>query len=185
MRISAVPAEEYCFGGLAALDLRRLNKTLKKRFERAKFPLAFAGVDISLNLLNNAIARAYWQPHLYGLVVGLTPDQVEASLSAYYPVRGRAKKPLYVCHCRKLTAVLSYCIKPYFSRHSGHRDPDNGRKNNEAQPLKGYQMQELGVWLDQYEREDRYLLHGCRKRGSRIVVNPAVRAELLGHSDRP
>jgi hypothetical protein len=161
-------------------DLKRLNKTLKKRFERDHFPLVFAGVDISLNLFNNSIARARWQPHLYGLVVGLTSEEVKAALSAYYPPHKRATRPLYVSRCNQLSAVLSYCIKPYFSRHSGYRDRKNGRKNSEAEPLKGWQMQQLGVWLPQYELTDRYLLRGCRKKGSRIVINSAVRAELLG-----
>jgi len=175
-----IPCGEHRFGKGALPDLQRLNKTLQRRFQRHKFPLAFAGVDVSLNLFNNSIARARWQPHLYGLVVGLTREEVKAALSAYYPPRQRAQRPLHVKNCNSLPPVLSYCIKPYFSRHSGYRDPYNKRRNNRAQPLKGPQIPELAVWLDQYRLADRYLLRGCRKRGDRIIVYADVRAELLG-----
>jgi hypothetical protein len=94
VRFSGIPCGEHRFGRRTLPDLKRLNKTLQKRFERDKFPLVFAGVDVSLNLFNNSIARARWQPHLYGLVVGLTRDQVKAALSSYYPPRKRAPKPL-------------------------------------------------------------------------------------------
>jgi hypothetical protein len=173
----AIPAEEHRFGKGALPDLKRLNRTLQRRFQRDKFPLAFSGVDVSLNLFNNSIGRARWQPHLYGLVVGLTREEVKEALSAYYPPRKRAQRPVHVKNCNSLPPVLSYCIKPYFSRHSGYRDR---RKNNRAEPLKGSQVQELAIWLDQYKLADRYLLRGCRKRGQHLVINPAVKAELLG-----
>ena len=41
-------------------------------------------------------------------------------------------------------------------------------------------MQELALWLDQYELADRYVVRGWWKRGDRIVINPTARAELLG-----
>ena len=176
----ASPTEEHRFGKGALPDLQRLNKTLQRRFQRHKFPLAFAGVDVSLNLFNNSIARARWQPHLYGLVVGLTREEVKAALSAYYPPRQRAQRPLHVKNCNSLPPVLSYCIKPYFSRHSGYRDRRKGHKNNLPEPLKGSQVQELALWLDQYRLSDRYVVRGCRKRGDRIIVYADVRAELLG-----
>jgi hypothetical protein len=43
----AIPTEEHRFGHRTLPDLQQLNKTLQKRFERDKFPLAFAGVDVS------------------------------------------------------------------------------------------------------------------------------------------
>jgi hypothetical protein len=177
---SAIPTEEHRFGKGDLPDLQRLNKALQKRFERDKFPVAFAGVDVSLNLYNNSIARARWQPYLYGLVVGLTREEVKAALSSYYPPRKRAQRPLHVNNCNSLPRVLSYCIKPYFSRHSGFRDSHNKRRNNQAEPLKGSQVQELALWLDQYKLADRYVVRGCRKRADRIVINPTARAELLG-----
>jgi hypothetical protein len=176
----AIPAEEHRFGKGALPDLHRLNKTLQQRFRRDKFPLVFAGIDVSLNLFNNSIARARWQPHLYGLVVGLTREEVKAALSSYYPPRKRAQRPLHVYNCNSLPPVLSYCLKPYFSRHSGYRDPYNKRRNSRAQPLKGPQIPELAVWLDQYKLSDRYVVRGWWKRGDRLVVNANVRAELLG-----
>jgi hypothetical protein len=180
VRFSAVPPEGYRFGDLADLDLRALNEKLQKRHERAMLPLVFAGVDISLDVFHNSMADAYWQPHVYGLVIGRTLDQVQAALSGHYRSGEHARSALHVKRCRKLAAVLSYCIKPYFSRRSGYRDDHNGRKNNRGQPLNSSQIRELAVWLNQYRLQDRYLLRGCRKRGSHIVVNPAVRAELLG-----
>jgi hypothetical protein len=180
VRFSAVPPEAYRFGHLADADLCALNKKLQKRHERAEFPLVFAGVDISLNVFDNSTSDACWQPHVYGLVIGLTPDQVRAALAAHYPPGEHARRPLLVTRCKKLAAVLSYCIKPYFSRRSGYRDDHNGRRNSGPQPLNSLQMQDLATWLDQYRLEDRYLLRGCRKQGSRIVINPAARAELLG-----
>jgi hypothetical protein len=180
VRFSAVPPEAYRFGHLADADLWALNNKLQKRHERAEFPLVFAGVDISLNVFDNSTSDACWQPHVYGLIIGLTPDQVRVALSGHYPPGKHARRPLLVTRCKKLAAVLSYCIKPYFSRRSGYHDDHNGRRNNRAQPLNGSQMQELAAWLDHYRLEDRYLLRGCRKQGSSIAVNPAVRAELLG-----
>jgi len=106
IRLLGIPCEEYRFGSRSLPNLQRLNKTLQKRFQRDEFPLVFAGVDVSLNLFNNSITRARWQPHLYGLVVGLTRDEVKAALSAYYPPRKRARKPLYVTRCNSLAAVL-------------------------------------------------------------------------------
>jgi hypothetical protein len=48
-------------------------------------------------------------------------------------------------------------------------------------PLKSSEIRELAVRIDQYRLADRYLLRGCRrKQGKRIVVNSAVRAQLLG-----
>lgn len=176
----AIPTEEHRLGKGALPDLKRLNKTLQKRFERDEFPLVFAGVDVSLNLFNNSIARASWQPHLYGLVVGLTREEVKAALSAYYPPRKRAQRPLHVNNCNSLPPVLSYCIKPYFSRHSGYRDSKNKRRNNQPEPLKGSQVQELALWLDQYTLTDRYVVRGWRKRGDRIVINPTARTRLFG-----
>jgi hypothetical protein len=170
VRFSAVPSEEYRFGGLSHADLHTLNKRLKKRHERAGFPLAFAGVDISLNVLNNAISDACWQPHVYGLVIGLTREQVREALSPHYPPGEHAPRPLLVTRCKKVAAVLSYCIKPYFSRRSGYRNDHNGRRNNRGQPLNGSQIRELAVWLDQYNLADRYLLRGCKKQGSRIAI---------------
>jgi len=41
-------------------------------------------------------------------------------------------------------------------------------------------VQELALWLDQYKLADRYVVRGWWKRGDRIVINPDVRAELLG-----
>jgi hypothetical protein len=41
-------------------------------------------------------------------------------------------------------------------------------------------VQELALWLDQYELADRYVVRGWWKRGDRIVINPTARAELLG-----
>jgi hypothetical protein len=180
VRFSAVPPEHYRLGDLHDIDLRTLNDKLQKRHERAQFPLVFAGVDISLNVFNNSTSDAYWQPHVYGLVLGLTVDQVRVALSPHYPAGEHARRPLLVTRCKKLAAVLSYCIKPYFSRRSGYRAPLNRRKNSRPQRLKVCQIQEFAVWLDQYRLTDRYLLRGCRKQGDRIVVNPAVRAELLG-----
>jgi hypothetical protein len=58
VRFLGIPLQAYSFNSQSLPDLKRLNKTLKKRFERDHFPLVFAGVDISLNLFNNSIARA-------------------------------------------------------------------------------------------------------------------------------
>jgi hypothetical protein len=181
VRFSAVPPEGYRFGDLAALDLRALNEKLQKRHERAMFPLVFAGVDISLNVFDNSMPDAYWQPHVYGLVIGRTPDQIQAALSSHYPSGQHSRRPLLVTRCKKLAAVLSYCIKPYFSRRSGYRDDArDGRKNNRGQALNSSQIRELAVWLNQYRLEGRYLLRGCRKQGSHIVINKGVSSDLLG-----
>jgi hypothetical protein len=55
----------------------------------------------------------------------------------------------------------------------------NGCRDTWEQPLKSSEIRELAVWLDQYRLADRYVLRGCRKQGQRIVINPAVTAELL------
>ena len=180
VRFSAIPRDEaYRFGDLDGADLQRLNGRLQKQFERAGLPLVFAGVDVSLNLFKNRMDAARWQFHVYGLVIGRTEEAVDEALSALYPPGKRVRSPLHVKPCTGLGAVLSYCIKPYFSRRSGYRDDGTGRRNNRGQPLNGAQAREIAVWFDQFRLADRYVLRGCRKQGDSIVVSPRAKAELL------
>jgi hypothetical protein len=56
-------------------NLQTLNEKLQKRHKRAEFPQVFAGVDISLNVLNNSTSTRCWQLHFYGAVIGRTHRQ--------------------------------------------------------------------------------------------------------------
>jgi hypothetical protein len=178
---SAIPREEeYREGRLHVADLLSLGERLQKRHERAGFPLVFAGVDVSLNVFDNSTSTRRWQLQVYGVVIGCTPEQVRTALSGLYPAGKRTPRPLKVNRCNKFAATVSYTIKPYFGRRVSYIGR-NGRRQTRKVPLKSSEIRELAVWIDQYRLADRYLLRGCRrKQGKRIVVNSAVRAQLLG-----
>jgi hypothetical protein len=182
VRFSGVPCEEeYPEGGLNAANLHRLNRRMQKPHERAGLPVVFAGVDVSLNVFDNSKSTKRWQIHFYGAVIGRTREHVRTALSDLYPIGKNTWRPLDVKCCNNLAAVVSYAIKPYFYRRSGYVKPATGRRDTWEEPLKGSEIRELAVWLDQYRLADRYLLRGCRRRrGKRIVIDPAVRAQLLG-----
>ena len=182
VRFSAIPREEeYREGELGAADLLRLNERLQKRHERAGFPLVFAGVDVSLNEFSRS--DRCWQLHAYGVVVGLTRDQVRSALSDLYPAdkREHTPRPLWVKCCSEPAAAVSYAIKPYFSRRSSYFNHFDDRKARSVR-LKSSEIRELAIWLDRYRLADRYVLRGCRREGDRLVVNDRARAELLGHN---
>jgi len=75
---SAIPCEDqYREGRLHVADLWSLNERLKKRHERAGFPLVFAGVDVSLNPFDNSTSTRRWQLQVYGVVIGCTRSRSE------------------------------------------------------------------------------------------------------------
>ena len=177
---SAIPREDqYRQGKLRVADLLSLNERLKKRHERAGFPLVFAGVDVSLNVFDNSTSTRRWQLQVYGVVIGCTPEQVRTALSGLYPAAKRTPRPLKVNRCNNLAAAVSYAIKPYFGRRVSYIGR-NGRRQTRKVPLNSSEIRELAVWIDQYRLADRYLLRGCRgRRNKPIVIDTTARAELL------
>jgi hypothetical protein len=167
--------DQYPVGQLHKLDLPLINKRLQRQHQRARFPLVFAGVDISFNEASPPTSPAYWQVQVYGVVVGLGVDAVKGALKRLYLGGASVPKPLWVRVCSELPAALSYTIKPRFVRRVGYT---RGRRNTRKCSLKPAQARELALCLGRYQLPARYALTGCRRYRDRIDLNPGVRQRL-------
>jgi hypothetical protein len=171
--------EKYRLGKLHRADLTLINKRLQRQYQRARLPLVFAGVDISLNEDSQRQSAPFWQIHVYGIVVGLKAKAIKQALKHLYPADKFTPKPFMAKECTYLPQAISYAIKATFVRRVSYIDVDNhGRPNTRKVSLKRSQLQELAMWLDQYPLSSRYLLTGCRRYGDRIELNPGVEKKL-------
>jgi hypothetical protein len=169
--------EQYSPGDLADADLHQINERLQRRHQRCKFPLVFAGVDLSFNTDSNGLEKPYWQFQVYGIVVGVDPDDTKAALAHLYPKTQNTPRPLRVKKCDDLAKALSYMIKPYFSERVNYRDT-TGRMNINTVRLKSDQIRELAPWLCQYPLPERYVLSGARRYSDRIEANKTTLQQL-------
>jgi hypothetical protein len=64
---------------------------------------------------------------------------------------------------------VSYLFKAVFNRRSRYTDA-NGHHSTRNQSLKGPELRELLLWLDQYPIPARLILRGIRRVGSRLVI---------------
>jgi hypothetical protein len=167
--------DQYPVGQLHKLDLPLINKRIQRQHQRARFPLVFAGVDISFNEASPPTSPPYWQAQVYGIVVGSGVDAVKAALKRLYPGGPSVPKPLWVRVCSELPAALSYMLKPQFVRRIGYT---RGRRNTRKCSLKAAQARELALCLGRYQLPVRYALTGCRHYRDRIDLNPGVRQRL-------
>jgi hypothetical protein len=169
--------DQYPVGQLHKLDLPLINKRIQRQHQRARFPLVFAGVDISFNEASPPTSPPYWQAQVYGIVVGLGVDAVKADLKRLYHGGPSVPKPLWVRVCSELPAALSYTLKPQFVRRVSYTD-DTGRPNTRKCSLKPAPARELALCLGRYQLPVRYALTGCRHYRDRIDLNPGVRKRL-------
>jgi hypothetical protein len=178
VRFSAIPREEeYREGKLGAADLLCLNERLQKRHERAGFPLVFAGVDVSLNEFS--ASDRCWQVHAYGVVVGLSRDQVRSALSDLYPADQREHTPRPRGSSTAQSRRLRYRMR-------SSRTSVGGRAiiimpTTERPARFGWRARKSGSWPSGSINIG-YVLRGCRQEGDRLVVNDHARAELLGQN---
>lgn len=180
-RITAFSAvlteEQYAVGDLVSADLHRTNERLQRRHQRCQLPLVFAGVDLSFNTHSEQRRERYWQFQVYGVVIGLDPNETRATLSPLYPSSLNTPRPLRVRQCDDLAKALSYVIKPYFSERVNYRD-DTGRMNIRTVRLKPDQIRELVPWICQYPPTERYVLTGARRYTDRIEVHKTTLQRL-------
>jgi hypothetical protein len=91
---SAVLAgETYPVGELYEIDIPLINKRIQRQHQRAKFPLVFGGLDISLNEDGQTKTPPFWQVQLYGVVVGSPVDAVKTELQRLYPSAPSTPRP--------------------------------------------------------------------------------------------
>jgi hypothetical protein len=160
---------------LDLIDLSQINKRIRDQHKRARFPLAFADVEISLNEDRQAYDDPFWQAQVYGVVVGLEIEALKSAIKHLYPHAESISRPLRVRECSNLPKALSYAIKPGFVIRVSHIDRRTGRNNTEYYDLKAPQVREMAMSLGRYKLPVRYALTGCRKYSDRIELNPGVR----------
>jgi hypothetical protein len=184
----SVTDSQYLRDSLDLIDLRQINKRIRDQHERAGFPLAFAGVEISLSEDRQALNHPFWQAQVYGVVVGLEIEAVESAIKREYPSEASIPMPLWVRKCSNLAVALSDAIKPELVRRASCMD-DAGRGDTRKFRLKKTQLKEVGLWLSLYEAPVRYVLTGSRRYSDRIKLNPGVRKHLeklaLAQNDGP
>jgi hypothetical protein len=112
---------------LDRIDLRQINKRIRDQHKRAGFPLAFTGVEISLNEDRQDYDDPFWQAQVYGVVVGLGIEAVESAIKREYPSEASISMPLQVRKCLNSAVALNDAIKPEFVRRASCMD-DAGRR---------------------------------------------------------
>jgi hypothetical protein len=179
-------ADKYRPGKLHRADLSLINKRLQQQYLRAKLPLVFAGIDVSLNEDSQRQSHPlFWQIHVYGVVFGLSARHVKGALKDLYPADKSASKPFMAKDCcTYLPKALNYAIKTTFIRRARYID-DQDHLNTRKVSLKRPQLRELATWLDQYPLSSRYLLTGCRRYGDRVKLNPGVKKRLSSEMECP
>jgi hypothetical protein len=162
---------------LGRVDLRQINKRIRDQHKRAGFPLAFAGVEISLNEDRQDYDDPFWQAQVCGVVVGLEFEDVKSAIKREYPSEPSIPMPLWVRKCSDLAVALNDAVKPEFVRTASYMD-DAGRRYIHNCRLRKTQLKEVGLWLSLYEAPVRYVLTGCQRSGERFVLKPGVRKRL-------
>ena len=162
---------------LNRIDLGQIKTRIRDQQKRAGFPLAFAGVEISLNEARQDYDDPFWQAQVYGVVVGLEFEAVKSAIKREYPSEASIPMPLWVRKCSDLAVALNDAIKPEIVRRASCMD-DAGRRYIHNCRLKKSQLKEVGLWLSLYEAPVRYVLTGCQRNGERFVLKPGVRKRL-------
>jgi len=92
---------------LDCIDLHQINNRIRDQHKRAGFPLAFAGVEISLNEDRQDYDHPFWQAQVYGVIVGLEIEAVESAVKREYPSEAASPMPLHVRKCLNLAVALN------------------------------------------------------------------------------
>jgi hypothetical protein len=169
-RASVIPAGFLIpFGKLSKVNLQAIAAKIDKRLERSSLRsrIAFVGIDISLNVENNEILG--WQIHLYVLIEGENSLQLKEAIKAAFPPEPTAPLPYKFDEVDDPSECVTYLLKAIFNRRSRYTDA-NGHHSTRKQSLKGPELRELLLWLDQYPIHARLILRGIRRNGSRLVI---------------
>ena len=171
-RASVIPAGFLIpVNELSNIDLSALASKIDKRLERSSLRkrLAFVGIDISLNLQDNEILG--WQLHLYMLIEGENTLRLQEAIKAAFPPppEPTAPVPYDFDEVKDPSNRITYLFKAIFKRRSRYKDA-NGHARTRNQSLKGPELRELLLWLDQYPIPARLILRGIRRVGSRLVI---------------
>jgi hypothetical protein len=149
-----------------------LVKRLAKRLERSSLrsQIIFCGVDVSLNVRNNAIIG--WQFHLYVLVEGRNTTSLQEALKGAFPPEPAAKSPYKFRLAADPKKAITYLYKSIFYRRSEYSTP-KGESRTRIQPLKGPELRELLVFLDRFPIGTRLILRGVRRDGKHLIPTRA------------
>jgi hypothetical protein len=169
-RASVIPAGFLIpFGELSTVNLKAIAAQIDKRLERSSLRsrIAFVGIDVSLNLQDNEILG--WQLHLYILIEGENSLQLKEAIKAAFPPEPTAPLPYKFNDVNDPSNCVTYLFKAIFNRRSRYTEA-NGHHSTRKQSLKGPELRELLLWLDQYPIPTRLILRGIRRVGNRLVV---------------
>jgi hypothetical protein len=179
--------DQYLLGKLAQMDVPLINRRVQRQHQRARFPLVFAGIDLSWDEYIPPRKPPFWQGHIYGVVVGLDVEAVKSAVKHLYPRAASIPRPFQASECSDLPEALSYIIKPGFVKFV--RYIDCPRRRPKKPWLRGPLLREMALSLGTYELSVRYTLTGCRFYTDRIDLNRGVRKRLkalaLGMTNGP
>jgi hypothetical protein len=149
----------YPVGQLDHMDLPFLKRRVQRELQRAGFPLAFAGINISFIEENPPQNPPFWQAQVDGVVVGFEVDAVKSALQSRYLSTASNPRAL---ERAKLPQALSDVIQPTFVRQVTYIN-NAGHQTTENYDLDASQLQELALALSEFELPDRFALTGCRR----------------------
>jgi hypothetical protein len=159
------------YGQLATFDLDAAIKRLRKRIQRSALRgrIVLGGLDVSLNIENNAIVG--WQFHFYLLVEGKDDTGLEQAVKDAFPPEPTALAPYDFEEVKDYVEVATYAYKALFERRSGYVG-NNGNHQIKDHPLKGADLRKLVPFLGQYQTGARLLLAGVKRNGQRLNFTP-------------
>jgi hypothetical protein len=169
-RASVVPAGFLLpLGELRKVELKALGEMIEKRLERSSLRrrIVLAGIDVSLNLQDNNIIG--WQLHLYMLIEGENTLRLREAIKAAFPPEPTAAIPYDFDEVKVPSNCVTYLFKAIFKRRSRYTTA-NGQPRTKSLPLKGPELRELLLFLDQHFVGERLILRGIRRNGRRLVI---------------
>ena len=103
------------------------------------------------------------------LIEGENSLQLREAIKAAFPPEPTAPLPYKFDEVDDPSECVTYLFKAIFNRRSRYIDV-NGHARTRKQSLKGPELRELLLWLDQYPIGARLILRGIRRVGSRLVI---------------
>ena len=169
-RASVVTADLlFAEGALANVDLNALKRKISKRLERWSLQdrIVAAGIDISLNIENNATVG--WQLHLYMFIEGEQTTRLEEAVKATFPPEKTARVPYSFTQLTGKVRPVTYLYKSIFWRRSRYTVYERHPRTRN-QPLKRAELSELLEFLGRYPVGARLILRGLRRDGRSLIV---------------
>jgi hypothetical protein len=103
------------------------------------------------------------------LIEGENTLQLKEAIKAAFPPEPTAPLPHDFDEVDDPSECVTYLFKAIFNRRSGYTDAYD-HHSTRKQSLKGSELRELLLWLDQYPIGARLILRGIRRNGSRLVI---------------